>query len=101
MASKANRLRSEEGEEKEKPSRKSKDKKGGVRGAIRSFRSFLADERTHKVFGLTVLLVSFYMLVAFASNLFTWQEDQAVAGADNGSFATTWRYPTGWARSAR
>ncbi|MCX6292224.1 MAG: DNA translocase FtsK 4TM domain-containing protein [Bacteroidetes bacterium] len=78
MASKANKLKSEEGEEKEKP-RKVK----GAKGRIRAFRNFLADERTHKISGLVLLLLSFFMLVAFTSNLFTWKTDQAVAGADS------------------
>jgi S-DNA-T family DNA segregation ATPase FtsK/SpoIIIE len=88
MAAKANRLKSEETEEKEqeKPvSRKSREKKEskGIKGAIRNFRNFLADERTHKVFGLVLLLLSFYMTMAFVSNLFSWKEDQIVAGADS------------------
>src|SRR6188474_433275 len=87
MASKGNRLKTEEGEEQEqeKPKsspRKSKDSKG-LKGSLRNFRNFLADERTHKVFGLALLLLSFYMLVAFTSNLFSWKEDQVVAGADS------------------
>jgi S-DNA-T family DNA segregation ATPase FtsK/SpoIIIE len=87
MASKANRLKTEETEEteQEKPKsspRKSKEPKG-VKGSLRNVRNFLADERTHKVFGLALLLLSFYMLVAFTSNLFSWKEDQVVAGADS------------------
>ncbi len=78
MASKANRLKSEDTEEKEKP------KKGKAsKGRLKAFRNFLADERTHKIGGLLLLLLSFFLLVAFVSNLFTWQEDQAVAGADS------------------
>lgn len=79
MASKANRLKSDSGEEKEKSSKKSKE----VKGSLKGFRNFLADERTHKVFGLLLLLISFYMLVAFTSNLFTWKEDQAIAGVNS------------------
>jgi len=87
MASKANRLKSEEGEEneQEKPKsspRKSKEPKG-MKASLRNFRNFLADERTHKVFGLALLLLSFYLLVAFTSNLFSWKADQVVAGADS------------------
>jgi len=76
MAAKANRLRSEETEEKAKPS-KSKNPKS----RLRAFRSFIADERTHKIGGLMLLLFSFFLLVAFTSNLFTWKADQAIAGA--------------------
>ena len=78
MASKANRLKSEEGEEKEK-TKKAKD----LKGQVKSFRNFLADERTHKITGLVLLLGSFFLLVAFTSNLFTWKQDQAIAGADS------------------
>ena len=78
MASKANRLKSEEGEEKEKTK-----KPKGSKGRFKSFRSFLADERTHKIGGLVLLLLSFFLLVAFTSNLFTWKDDQAIAGADS------------------
>ncbi len=78
MASKANRLKSDESEEKEKP------KKGKVeKSRLKSFRNFLADERTHKIGGLILLLLSFFLLVAFTSNLFTWKDDQVVAGADS------------------
>src|SRR5204863_7865345 len=80
MASKANRLKSEDSEEKEKEkTKKSKSSKG----RLKAFRNFLADERTHKIGGLVLLLLSFFMLVAFVSNLFTWEQDQAVAGADS------------------
>lgn len=37
---------------------------------------FLSDERVHKVTGLFLVLVSFYLLVAFTSYLFTWRLDQ-------------------------
>ena len=78
MASKGNRLKSEEEAEKEKP-RKVK----GFKARLRAFKKFIGDERTHKITGLVFLLVSFFMLVAFVSNLFTWKQDQAIAGADS------------------
>ena len=56
MASKANRLKSEDAEEKEKP-KKAKNSKG----RLESFKNFIADERTHKITGLVMLLVSFFM----------------------------------------
>jgi len=34
------------------------------------------DERTSKIIGLTLLLVTLFLFVAFTSYLFTWQEDQ-------------------------
>ncbi|MBS1547693.1 MAG: DNA translocase FtsK 4TM domain-containing protein [Bacteroidetes bacterium] len=36
----------------------------------------MRDERVHKVFGLFLILFSFYLLVAFTSYLFTWRMDQ-------------------------
>ncbi|MBK9273617.1 MAG: DNA translocase FtsK [Flavobacteriales bacterium] len=39
-------------------------------------RAFVADRRTHKVFGLFLVLLSGYLLVAFVSYLFTWRADQ-------------------------
>ena len=81
MAAKANRLRTEEQEEKPKPKKVKEPKEEKSR--LKSFRNFLADERTHKIGGLLLLLTSFFLLVAFTSNLFTWKDDQAVAGADS------------------
>lgn len=73
-----NRLKSEGSEAKEK---KSKKGKSGFRERLRNVRSFLADERTHKVTGLLILLTSFFLFIAFLSNLFTWKTDQAIANA--------------------
>jgi S-DNA-T family DNA segregation ATPase FtsK/SpoIIIE len=39
-------------------------------------KQLLQDERTHKITGTVCLLISFMLFVAFASYLFTWQEDQ-------------------------
>lgn len=41
-----------------------------------SVRTFLANERVHKITGLTLLLFSVYLAIAFTSFLFTWQVDQ-------------------------
>ena len=49
---------------------------------IASFQAFTKDERTHKVAGLLMIMISFFMLVSFLSNLFTWKTDQAIAGVD-------------------
>lgn len=38
--------------------------------------NFLKDERLHTVAGLTLVLISVYLLVAFTSFLFTWKTDQ-------------------------
>ncbi|HTB99178.1 MAG TPA: DNA translocase FtsK 4TM domain-containing protein [Ferruginibacter sp.] len=39
-------------------------------------KQLLQDERTHKITGTICLLIAFMLFVAFASYLFTWQEDQ-------------------------
>lgn len=83
----ANRLRQdteEQAEPKEKRSNRSKNKGGGFKAKWEAFRHFLADERTHKLFGLLLLLSALFMTVGFISNLFTWKEDMAVAGANTG-----------------
>lgn len=38
--------------------------------------NFIKDERLHKIIGLTLILSSIYLLVAFTSFLFTWKMDQ-------------------------
>lgn len=38
--------------------------------------NFIKDERLHRVIGLTLILSSIYLLVAFTSFLFTWKADQ-------------------------
>ncbi|MCK7553819.1 DNA translocase FtsK 4TM domain-containing protein [Chitinophaga sedimenti] len=39
-------------------------------------KELVKDERTHKVLGVTLLLLSLYCFIAFTSYLFSWQEDQ-------------------------
>jgi len=80
----ANRLKNDSEEEpKEKKERTKKASRPTMNSRIQMIRGFLADERTHKIFGLFLLMSSFFMLVAFVSNLFTWQEDQAIADASS------------------
>lgn len=81
----ANRLKSE-GEEvvkekKDRSKKKVESKKIGER--FSSVVSFFRDERTHKIFGLLLLMLSFFMIVAFVSNLITWKFDQAIGGVDS------------------
>jgi len=73
-----NKLRDEAPEAEESPKPKRSRKKNAPAGESRlaKFRAFLADERTHKVFGLFLVLTSAYLLVAFTSFLFTWRTDQ-------------------------
>ncbi len=81
----ANKLKTDTDEvvkEKKEKSKKSANKVT-LKDRFASFRSFFADERTHKIFGLFLLMLSFFMVVAFISNLFTWKEDQAIAGIDS------------------
>lgn len=79
----ANKLKSETtegGKEKKERSKKGKTTFGD---RIAAFRIFIKDERTHKVAGLLMIMISFFMTVSFISNLFTWKSDQAIAGADS------------------
>lgn len=81
----ANRLKNEATEEaspKRERVRKS-NKNAGFRARIHAIRNFLGDERTHKIFGMTLLLLAFFLVIAFVSNLFTWKEDQAIAGVNS------------------
>lgn len=43
------------------------------------WKSLARDERTWKIVGAVSLLISIFLFIAFASYLFTWKEDQAVA----------------------
>lgn len=39
----------------------------------------LKDERTWKIVGITFIILSLFLFISFASYLFTWREDQAIA----------------------
>jgi S-DNA-T family DNA segregation ATPase FtsK/SpoIIIE len=39
-------------------------------------KELVRDERTHKVLGVSLLLLSLYCFIAFTSYLFTWEDDQ-------------------------
>ncbi|MCB0481045.1 MAG: DNA translocase FtsK 4TM domain-containing protein [Flavobacteriales bacterium] len=60
---------------------KSNDKKG-KKGLLQKINplpgivSIIQDEKFKRVFGLLLILFSFYLLIAFVSFLFTWQTDQ-------------------------
>lgn len=43
------------------------------------WKALARDERTWKIVGTVFLLISIFLFIAFASYLFTWKEDQAVA----------------------
>jgi DNA segregation ATPase FtsK/SpoIIIE, S-DNA-T family len=74
-----NRIR-EEAPEQEAPKRERRSRRTGPpsEGRLARFKAFLADERTHKVAGLLLVLASAYLLVAFTSYLFTWRIDQDI-----------------------
>ena len=62
-------------------STKSKSKKSSKKNSsnfVSKFLSFIKDEKTHKVVGAILMLLSFYLFVAFISYLFTWKTDQSV-----------------------
>ena len=59
----------------EAPRRKKRVPKEKV-NPIQPVINFIKDERLHRVLGLTLILSSIYLLVAFTSFLFTWQTDQ-------------------------
>lgn len=87
---KKNQLRNtikEEAQEPKKVEKKEKPKKEKAEPAAEaaparpkvSFVStlkFLKDERVHKITGLTLILLSVYLIIAFTSFLFTWKVDQ-------------------------
>lgn len=64
-----NRLRSPKTEEA--PVELKEDKEETV-----EIKSIVRDERTHKILGLLLLFLGFFLFVAFSSYLFTWSEDQ-------------------------
>ena len=41
--------------------------------------AILRDERTWKIVGITFIILSLFLFISFASYLFSWQEDQAIA----------------------
>ena len=65
----ANRLKSDK--KKPNPEKLTEEKVEQV-----SFEKLIKDERTKKILGAFLLLVSFFLFVAFTSYLFTWAEDQ-------------------------
>ncbi len=93
MAGKGNRYKNplEEEDESEgeiiepKPEKKTRQKKeksdspkNEKKSEGSSFMKFIRDERTHKISGLFLILVSVFMLIAFISFFFTWKADQSM-----------------------
>ncbi len=78
----ANKLKSEAEEVVKEKKERSKKGKTTLVDHIASIRAFIKDERTHKVAGLLMIMMSFFMVVSFISNIYTWKTDQAIAGVD-------------------
>ncbi|ULQ56736.1 DNA translocase FtsK 4TM domain-containing protein [Flavihumibacter rivuli] len=49
-------------------------------------KSLVKDERTHKIAGALLLLLSVFLFIAFTSYLFTWEEDQDKVFRGTGDF---------------
>lgn len=75
-------VKSSEGKaKKEKGKEQPEETKSSVGQKIGGFFAFANDERFQKIFGLTLLLSSVYLAMAFTSFMFTWQNDySAVTG---------------------
>jgi S-DNA-T family DNA segregation ATPase FtsK/SpoIIIE len=78
-----NKVKSESSETVKEKKERSKKKRVSWGERIQAISAFFADERTHKVAGLMLIMISFFMTVSFVSNLFTWKADQAIAGVDS------------------
>ena len=71
----ANNETAAENEEGVQPKRKKRVPKEKI-NPFQPIINFIKDERLHKVAGLTLILASIILLVAFTSFLFTWKADQ-------------------------
>ena len=72
---------SENKPKKEKIKEQSDSPKSPFRQRIGNLFAFVYDERFQKIFGLTLILFAVYLSIAFASFIFTWQNDySAVVG---------------------
>ncbi len=72
---------SENKSKKEKIKEQSNSPKSPFRQRISNLFAFVYDERFQKIFGLTLILFAVYLSIAFASFVFTWQNDySAVVG---------------------
>ena len=78
-----NKLKTEPTEEVKIKKERTKKGKVTISHRLINIRNFFNDERTHKVFGLLLIMISFFFLICFSSNLFTWKTDQAIAAADS------------------
>lgn len=77
-----NRLKSEQDESqptvKEKKKKRSrKASKSKQKFNLNQFKDFFEAEKTKQIVGISLLLTSLYLLIAFSSFLFTWKVDQS------------------------
>lgn len=77
-----NRLKSEQDESqptvKEKKKKRSrKASKSKQKFNLTQFKNFFEAEKTKQIVGISLLLTSLYLLIAFSSFLFTWKVDQS------------------------
>ncbi len=62
----------------EKKIKQKKEKTEKEKPGVPAFMQTLQDERTHKIFGLFLILISVFFLIAFTSFFFTWKNDQSL-----------------------
>ncbi|NCU06311.1 MAG: DNA translocase FtsK, partial [Chitinophagaceae bacterium] len=63
--------RTKEKKKKESPEQLKQEKEEQV-----NVKELVKDERTHKIAGISLLIISLVLFIAFTSYLFTWKEDQ-------------------------
>ncbi|MBS7563472.1 DNA translocase FtsK [Mucilaginibacter sp. Bleaf8] len=68
------------------------ERERAVKFQLRKLPSFdLRNERAIKIIGLVFLVVSVFLLIAFTSYLFTWQNDQSYVGKANGGWGNLFK----------
>ena len=72
-----NRFKSESDTEPRKKSAKSSGKKKGKGLSLNKWSERFDSQKNRQVFGLALILLSVYLLIAFVSYLFTWKIDQS------------------------
>jgi S-DNA-T family DNA segregation ATPase FtsK/SpoIIIE len=72
-----------------KPEKKIRQKKAAPIVEEHSFWKFIKSEKTHKIFGLFLILFSVFLLIGFTSFFFTWKNDQNLV---NGSWFDLLRF---------
>ncbi len=89
-----NRFKSdvEDSEPKQEKKKRKKKKRGSSKGShlfsnhIDRIKVFLSNEKTVQITGLSFLLFSIYLLIAFSSFLFTWKIDQSKIELNTGAY---------------